>query len=93
MRFICFVFIFMKIKSWSELTDIRLNRVRVNEVKLYLKSHGDKFPQNLGSINEEQGKRFYQDNKTMKERYQGVCVCVFVCLPLLFLGMEVRHER
>ena len=26
----------MKIKSWSELTDIRLNRVRVNEVKLYL---------------------------------------------------------
>ena len=25
----------MKIKYWSELTDIRLNRVRVNEVKLY----------------------------------------------------------
>ena len=22
-----------------------------------------------------------------------VCVCVCVCLPLLFLGMEVRHER
>ena len=59
MKFICFVFIFMKNKndedygikktffpqswnvfplfsrSWSELTDIRLNRVRVNEVKLY----------------------------------------------------------
>ena len=23
-------------RSWSDLTDIRLNRVRVNEVKLYL---------------------------------------------------------
>ena len=22
-----------------------------------------------------------------------MCVCVCVCLPLLFLGMEVRHER
>ena len=39
------------------------------------------FLKNLGSINEEQGKRFYQDNKTMKERYQGVCVCcVCVCV-------------
>ena len=25
--------------------------------------------------------------------FSCVCVCVCVCLPLLFLGMEVRHER
>ena len=37
----------------------------------YLKSHADKFPQNLGSISEEQGERFHQDIKTMEERYQG----------------------
>ena len=37
----------------------------------YLKKCADKFPQNLGSISEEQGERFHQDVKTMKERYQG----------------------
>ena len=34
----------------------------------YLESHAGKFPQNLGSISEEQGERFHQDIKTMEER-------------------------
>ena len=37
----------------------------------YLKSHTDKFPQNLGSISEEQGEQVHQDIKTLEERYQG----------------------
>ena len=36
-----------------------------------LKSHADKFPQNLGSVSKEQEERFHQDIKTMGERYQG----------------------
>lgn len=41
----------------------------------YLKSHADKFPENLGSVSEEQGERFHQDIKTMEERYQGRWDC------------------
>lgn len=36
-----------------------------------LHSHLDRFPQNLGDFSEEQGERFHQDLRTMKERYQG----------------------
>ena len=32
----------------------------------YLQSHADKFPQTLGSISEEQGEKFHQDIKTMR---------------------------
>ena len=37
----------------------------------YLFSHMDRFPENLGSMSDEQGKRFHQDLKEMKTRYQG----------------------
>jgi len=37
----------------------------------YLKFHLDKFPENLGDFSEEQGKRFRQDIKVMKECSQG----------------------
>ncbi|GFV51081.1 uncharacterized protein TNCV_4743581 [Trichonephila clavipes] len=37
----------------------------------FLHSHLDRFPQNLEDFSEEQGERFYQDLRTMKERYQG----------------------
>ena len=37
----------------------------------YLFSHLDYFPENLGDVSEEQGKRFHQDIKMMEERYQG----------------------
>ena len=37
----------------------------------YLHSHLERFPENLGDLSEEQGERFHQDIKTMKERYQG----------------------
>ena len=37
----------------------------------YLFSHMDRFPENLGSMNDEQGERFHQDMKEMEIRYQG----------------------
>ena len=37
----------------------------------YLFSHMGRFPENLGSISDEQGERFHQDMKEMVTRYQG----------------------
>ncbi|XP_029927996.1 carcinoembryonic antigen-related cell adhesion molecule 5-like [Myripristis murdjan] len=37
----------------------------------YLFSHMDRFPENLGSMSDEQGERFHQDIKEMEARYQG----------------------
>ena len=37
----------------------------------YLFSHMDRFPENLGSMSDEQGERFHQDIKEMESRYQG----------------------
>jgi hypothetical protein len=37
----------------------------------FLFSHLDRFPENLSDLSEEQGERFYQDIRTMEERYQG----------------------
>jgi hypothetical protein len=37
----------------------------------FLHSHLDYFPENLGSVSEEQGERFHQDIKEMEKRYQG----------------------
>lgn len=37
----------------------------------FLYSHIDYFPENLGSLSEEQGERFHQDIKEMEKRYQG----------------------
>jgi hypothetical protein len=34
----------------------------------YLRSHLDRFPENLGDLSEEQGERFHQD---MEARYKG----------------------
>ena len=41
----------------------------------YLDSHLDKFPENLGDVSDEQGERFHQDFKVMKERFQGKWDC------------------
>ena len=37
----------------------------------YLFSHMDRFPENLGSMSDEQGEKFHQDIKEMESRYQG----------------------
>ena len=37
----------------------------------FLYSHLDRFPESLVKLNDEQGKRFYQDISEMEVRYQG----------------------
>ena len=37
----------------------------------YIFSHMDRFPENLGSMSDEQDERFHQDIKEMESRYQG----------------------
>jgi hypothetical protein len=37
----------------------------------YLRSHLDRFPENLGDLSEEPGERFHQDIKTLEAIYQG----------------------
>ncbi|KAI6661448.1 hypothetical protein LOD99_13320 [Oopsacas minuta] len=37
----------------------------------FMYSHLDKFPENLGTVSDEQGERFHQDLMTVEERYQG----------------------
>jgi hypothetical protein len=37
----------------------------------FLHSHLDFFPQNLGAVNDEHGKRFHQDIDVTGKRYQG----------------------
>ena len=37
----------------------------------FLNAHLDEFPDNLGVVSDEQGKRFHQNFKTMEHRYQG----------------------
>ena len=44
----------------------------------YLFSHKDRFPENLGSMGDEQGERFHQDLKEMETRYQGPCDAVMM---------------
>ena len=38
----------------------------------FLHSHLEFFPENLGAVSDELGKRFHQDIQTMEERYKGV---------------------
>ena len=41
-------------------------------IKLHsLKSHLDKFPDNLSDVSDEQGERFHQDIKIVEDSYQG----------------------
>ena len=37
----------------------------------FINSHLDGFPVNVGNVSDEQGERFHQDLKIMKQRYQG----------------------
>ena len=37
----------------------------------FLHSHLDFFPENLGDVSDEYGKRFHQEIKTIEQLYQG----------------------
>ena len=38
---------------------------------LFLFSHLDRFPENLGAASDEQGERFHQDIMVFEQQYQG----------------------
>ena len=58
------------------LVDVMLRNFQALGLRMSIKlhfllSHLDYFPENLGDVSEEQGKRFHLDIKMMEERYQG----------------------
>ena len=55
----------------SNMTAFRNLGCNMNIKMHYLFSHMDRFPENLGSVSDKQGKRFHQDLKEMETRYQG----------------------
>ena len=65
-----------KARNYAELVNNMLTAFRNlgcnMSVKMhYLFSHMDRFPENLGSMSDEQGERSHQDLKEMQTRYQG----------------------
>ena len=64
-----------KARNYAELVNNMLTAFRTlgcnMSVKMhYLFSHMDQFPENLGSMSDEQGERFNQDLKEMETSYQ-----------------------
>ena len=64
-----------KVRNYTELVNNMLTDFRNlgsnMSVKMHdLFSHMDRFPENLGSMSDEQGKRFPWDLKEMENRYQ-----------------------
>ena len=72
-----------KARNYAELVNNMLTAFKSlgcnMSVKMhYLFSHIDWFPENLGSMSDEQGERFHQDLKEMETRYQGRCDAVMM---------------
>ena len=65
-----------KARNYAELVNNMLTAFKNLDCNMsvkmrYLFSHMDRFPENLGSMSDEQGKRFHPDLKEMETRYQG----------------------
>ena len=72
-----------KARNYAELVNNKLIAFRNlgcnMSVKMhYLFSHMDRFPGNLASMRDEQGKRSHQDLKEMETRYQGCWDAVMI---------------
>ena len=62
----------------------------------FLFSHLSSFPENLGSVSDEQGERFHQDIKIMEESYQGcwdVNMMADYCWNLKRHNASQKHSR
>ena len=63
---------------------------------LFLNSHIEYFPENLGALSEEQGGRFHQDISEMETRYQGRWNCNMMadyCWCLKRTMPDFAHKR
>ena len=90
-----------KAENYKELVSIMIDAFKDLEcnmsIKLhYLYSHIDKFPENLGSMSDEQGERFHQDIKEMEIRYQGrwdAAMMADYCWSLKRDIVDTTHSR
>ena len=56
--------------NYVELVNSTLNAYM--SIKVYfLFSQLEKFPENIGSVNDEKGERFHQDMRDTEKKYQG----------------------
>ncbi|KAI6655687.1 hypothetical protein LOD99_1827 [Oopsacas minuta] len=65
-----------KLSNYRERVETLLNAYEKMGCRMSLKlhflhSHLDFFPENLGTVSDEQGERFHQDTQEMETRYQG----------------------
>jgi hypothetical protein len=66
----------VKDPQFEEIVRTMLEKLRALGCKMSLKlhflhNHLEYFPENLGTLSEDQGERFHQDIKEMERRYQG----------------------
>jgi hypothetical protein len=62
----------------------------------FLHFHLDYFPENLGDLSDEHGKRFHQDVKEMERRYQGrwdVPMMADYCWSIKGEALYQEHKR
>ena len=62
----------------------------------FLFSHLDRFPENLGAVSDEQGKRFQQDIKVVKQQYQGrwdTHMMADYCWTIMRNNISSEHKR
>ena len=65
-----------KSNNYKEIVDTLLGSYKAMGCNMSLKihflhSHLEFFPENLGSVSDEQGERFHQDISLMEKRYKG----------------------
>ena len=90
-----------KASNYRNLVDVMLQNFQAlgarMSIKLhYLFNHLEYFPENLDDISEEQGERFHQDIRKMKERYQGCWnshMMADYCRTLIRDCTEQSHRR
>ena len=90
-----------KAENYKELVSNMIDAFKDLEcnmsIKLhYLYSHNEKFPENLGSMRDEQGEWFHHDIKEMEIRYQGrwdAAMMADFCRPCKRDIVDAAHSR
>ena len=91
----------MKARDYAEFVNNMLSAFRNLGCNMSIKMHClfsymDRFPENLGSMSDEQGERFHQDMKEMETSYQGRCDAVMMadhCWTLKRDLPDAEHSR
>jgi hypothetical protein len=92
---------YVKDPRYKEIVENMLGKLRVLGCNmswklLFLHSHLEYFPENLGTFSEEQGERFCQDLKEMERRYEGrwgVNMMADYCWSIRLEDTSQEHSR